>query len=227
MLSTTETVIRLLLATVLRSLVGLERERKEGAAGLRTHMLVCLGSCLIMIVSAFGFDDILGRANITLDPSRMAAQVVSGVGFIGAGTILFLRPQIIRGLTTAAGLWSMAGVGLSVGGGLYFAAVMTTLIILIVLAFIKPLEKRFLNARKRGQISLTLTKQAGSLAEIETQVSLHNLTLREIIITSSGDPAKNMVRLFFSEKASLKNIILLMEELRNITGVEEVSSSLK
>ena len=91
MLSGTEIIIRLALASLFGALIGLERERKDWSAGLRTHMMVCVGSCLIMIVSAFGFTDILGTANVTLDPSRIAAQVVSGIGFIGAGAILFIK----------------------------------------------------------------------------------------------------------------------------------------
>jgi putative Mg2+ transporter-C (MgtC) family protein len=118
-------LIRLLVAAVLGSLVGLERERGEWAAGLRTHMLVSLGACLFMIVSAYGFSGVLGKPAVVLDPSRIAAQVVTGVGFLGAGTIL-MRGQIVRGLTTAASLWAVAAVGLASGGGLYPEAVATT-----------------------------------------------------------------------------------------------------
>jgi putative Mg2+ transporter-C (MgtC) family protein len=91
MLAWDEILIRLITASVLGAFIGLERERKTWTAGMRTHMLVCVGSCLIMIVSAFGFQDILSKENITLDPSRIAAKVVSGIGFIGAGTILFQK----------------------------------------------------------------------------------------------------------------------------------------
>jgi putative Mg2+ transporter-C (MgtC) family protein len=116
MLSWNEIIIRLALASFFGALIGLERERKEWAAGLRTHMMVSVGSCLIMMVSAFGFSDILGTEHVTLDPSRIAAQVVSGIGFIGAGAILFLKQGTIRGLTTAAGLWTIAAIGLATGG---------------------------------------------------------------------------------------------------------------
>jgi len=133
-----EILLRLILAAVLGSLVGMERERLDWAAGLRTHMLVCLGSTLFMLVSAFGFADILGTPGIGLDPSRIAAQVVSGVGFLGAGTII-LRREAVRGLTTAASVWTVAAVGLAVGGGLYFAAISATVLILVILAGIKPL----------------------------------------------------------------------------------------
>lgn len=109
-------------------------------------MLVCGGSALIMLVSAFGFADVLGEKNVVLDPSRIAAQVVSGIGFLGAGSIL-LRGEIVRSLTTAASLWSVAGIGLAVGGGIYTAALGATIIILIVLAGVKPLERRFISVK--------------------------------------------------------------------------------
>lgn len=143
MLPTEEILIRLGLAALFGAFIGLERERKDWAAGLRTHMMVSVGSCLIMIVSSFGFEDVLslGKENITLDPSRVAAQVVSGIGFIGAGTILFLKQGRIRGLTTAAGLWTVAAIGLATGGGLYIAAAATTVIALTILWAMQPLEK--------------------------------------------------------------------------------------
>jgi putative Mg2+ transporter-C (MgtC) family protein len=147
MLPDWELVLRLLIAAALGSLIGAERERLAWAAGLRTHMLVCVGACLFMIVSAFGFADILGPSNIILDPSRIAAQVVSGIGFLGAGSIL-LRGDMVRGLTTAASLWTVAAVGLAVGGGLYIEATAATFVILVILAGIKPLEEWF---KRRSQ----------------------------------------------------------------------------
>ena len=140
MISDWEIALRLLIAAGLGSLIGFERERLLWAAGIRTHMLVCVGACLVMIVSAFGFSDIMGTKDVVLDPSRVAAQVVSGIGFLGAGSIL-LRNSVVRGLTTAASIWTVAGIGLAVGGGLYFAGVASTLIILIILAGVKPLEE--------------------------------------------------------------------------------------
>jgi putative Mg2+ transporter-C (MgtC) family protein len=140
MLSDWDLALRLLLAAGLGSLIGAERERLAWTAGLRTHMLVCVGSSLIMIVSAFGFADIVGSYHVILDPSRVAAQVVSGIGFLGAGSIL-LRGDVVKGLTTAASLWTVAAIGLAVGGGLYLAATLATVIILVILAGIKPLEE--------------------------------------------------------------------------------------
>ena len=108
-------VLRLLVAGILGAIIGLDREYRAKEAGYRTHFLVSLGSALIMIVSQYGFQDIIKENSVSLDPSRVAAQVVSGIGFIGAGTII-LQKQIVRGLTTAAGIWATAGIGLAVGG---------------------------------------------------------------------------------------------------------------
>lgn len=153
------TILRLCVAIVLGALVGAERERGERAAGIRTHALVCLGSALIIIVSAFGFADILGTQNVTLDPSRIAAQVVSGIGFLGAGTIL-LRKEIVKGLTTAAGIWLVAGIGLACGAGLLWEAVITTALALLVLAGLRPIERRFFPRRNQHSIRLRISPDA-------------------------------------------------------------------
>ncbi|HZS00246.1 MAG TPA: MgtC/SapB family protein, partial [Chloroflexota bacterium] len=142
MITPEQMILRLVLATVLGAIVGVERERLERAAGLRTHALVGVGAALFMLVSVFGFGDVVDMPGVTLDPSRVAAQVVSGIGFLGAGTIIFQR-EIVRGLTTAASVWAVAAIGLAVGGGLYLAAFGATILTLLILAGLKPLENRF------------------------------------------------------------------------------------
>jgi putative Mg2+ transporter-C (MgtC) family protein len=168
MITWEETLIRLILAAFFGALIGIERERKEWAAGLRTHMMVCVGSCLIMVVSAFGFSDIIHTEGVSLDPSRIAAQVVSGIGFIGAGTIMFLKQGVIRGLTTASGLWTVAAIGLATGGGMYFAAGATTLIALIILWLLKPIENSMFK-RTKGT-SLTLRVKSDSSTQIPASI---------------------------------------------------------
>ena len=133
-------VLRLLVAGILGTVIGLEREYRAKEAGYRTHFLVSLGSALIMIVSQYGFEDILREDNVSLDPSRVAAQVVSGIGFIGAGTII-LQKQIVRGLTTAAGIWATAGIGLAVGAGMYTISIAATLLTLAGLELLSILFK--------------------------------------------------------------------------------------
>lgn len=140
MISDWEMCYRLLLAALYGSLIGIQREHLFWTAGLRTHMLVCAGACLIMIVSAFGFSVALTQPGTQLDPSRIAAQVVSGIGFLGAGSIM-MRGEVIKGLTTAASLWAVAGIGLAVGGGLYMLGAVATFLILIILIAIRPVER--------------------------------------------------------------------------------------
>lgn len=159
----TEISIRLAVAALFGAIIGLERERKNWVAGLRTHMLVCVGAALTMMVSAYGFEDVMGARNIVLDPSRIAAQVISGIGFIGAGTILFLKQGIVRGLTTAAGLWTVAAIGLATGGGMYFAAMMTTALVLVILLIIQPLEKRFTKRFRHRKLKITTCNKAKSI----------------------------------------------------------------
>ena len=135
---TTEFILRLFIAGILGSIIGLDREYRAKEAGYRTHFLVSLGSALIMIVSQHGFSEILDTPNVNLDPSRIASQVVTGIGFIGAGTII-LHKQIVRGLTTAAGIWATSGIGLAIGAGMYelgISATILTLIGLEVLSFL-------------------------------------------------------------------------------------------
>ncbi|MBO7147039.1 MAG: MgtC/SapB family protein [Lentisphaeria bacterium] len=126
---TVELIIRLILAGVMGSLIGLEREYRAKEAGMRTHFLVALGSALIMIVSQWGFQDGIDGTRAA-DASRVAAQIVSGIGFIGAGTIM-MQKQFVRGLTTAAGLWVAAGIGMAIGGGLYLLGCISTVLTLI------------------------------------------------------------------------------------------------
>ena len=122
--------LRLFVAGAMGVLIGLEREYRAKEAGYRTHFLVALGSALMMIVSQYGFTAVLKTDLIRVDPSRIAAQVVSGIGFIGAGTII-LQKQIVRGLTTAAGIWATSGIGLAVGAGMYAIGIAATLLVLL------------------------------------------------------------------------------------------------
>ena len=125
-------ILRIFVAALLGGAIGLEREYRAKEAGFRTHFLVALGSALFMIVSAYGFEDVVMLPGHRLDVSRIAAQVVSGIGFIGAGTIIFHKSEnVVRGLTTAAGVWVVAAIGLACGGGMYKLAIASTLLVLV------------------------------------------------------------------------------------------------
>ena len=152
---TTEFILRIFIAGLLGGAIGLEREYRAKEAGFRTHFLVGLGSGLFMILSAHGFSDVIINEATRHDVSRIAAQVVSGIGFIGAGCIIFQK-HAVRGLTTAAGLWVTAAIGMAAGAGLYLLAIETTALVLIGLeAFNHALRhmNRRENPSKNGENS--------------------------------------------------------------------------
>ncbi|WP_236559988.1 MgtC/SapB family protein [Paraburkholderia domus] len=215
-----EILSRLLMAALLGSVIGFERERLNWAAGLRTHMLVCVGASLMMMVSAFGFADALGQKNVVLDPSRVAAQVVSGIGFLGAGSIL-LRGEVVRGLTTAASLWSVAGIGLAVGGGMYTAAFGATIIILIILAGVKPLERRFISVRQQRSIQLLAERGSVSLDSLHRALGTGSIRVKQFIVQQSeDDPELDDVQIALS-RASSNEFAAICARLEMMAGVRE------
>jgi putative Mg2+ transporter-C (MgtC) family protein len=135
-------VIQLLLATVLGGVIGLEREYKRRQAGIRTYSLVCLGAAFFTIVSFETFRLFVNQPGIIFDPARIVGQIVLGIGFLGAGLIIF-RDTHIEGLTTAAGLWVAAAVGVAVGTKLYFSAIFVTLLAIFILAGLRRVEEKF------------------------------------------------------------------------------------
>jgi putative Mg2+ transporter-C (MgtC) family protein len=155
--------MRLLLAGSLGAIIGLDREYRAKEAGFRTHFLVCLGSALFMIISQYGFADIVKANGANYDGARVAAQIVSGIGFLGAGTIIFHK-QFIRGLTTAAGMWATAGIGMAIGGGMYFLGVAATILVLI------GLEVLTLAFGKIGLSSISITFYTSDKANLEKVV---------------------------------------------------------
>lgn len=220
MISNWELVLRLLVAGGLGSLIGAERERLVWAAGLRTHMLVSVGACLFMIVSAFGFADILGTPNVVLDPSRIAAQVVSGIGFLGAGSIL-LRGDVVRGLTTAASLWTVAAIGLAVGGGLYLAAIAATIVILVILAGIKPLERRLQQRSQTYQLVIKATHGKLPMGAINDAVGYRSRRISHYICTQSEDAAFDQIHITLMH-VSPEDVTEVMDILKRIPDVQQV-----
>ncbi|HET7110498.1 MAG TPA: MgtC/SapB family protein [Gemmatimonadales bacterium] len=224
MLPPSEVVIRLLLAAALGSVIGLERERLLWAAGLRTHMLVSVGSTLVMIVSAYGFAGVVNTPGVSLDPSRVAAQVVSGIGFLGAGTIL-LRQEVIRGLTTAASLWAVAAIGLAVGGGLYFPAVAATALILLILLGLKPLERRlFAGHRELQSVIVRLDPARTSRVQVENAVAKANVPVRQFRAVAGSSPTEEAIELVVGAD-SVEDMAGLVAFLKHIPGVRTVVAS--
>jgi putative Mg2+ transporter-C (MgtC) family protein len=224
MIDNLEIAERLALAALLGSLVGFERERLLWAAGVRTHMLVSVGSCLLMITSAYGFQEAIQQAHVVLDPSRVAAQVVSGVGFLGAGSIL-LRGNVVRGLTTAASVWSVAAIGLATGGGLWFAAALTTGIILVILIGVKPLEEAY---RARVQsVVLTVEAERGviSLDGVQKLLRVRGGQIKRISALPGADDLDTVT--LHLVKVSQSDIRTSIARLKEEPGVHKVDAERK
>jgi len=223
MIETTEIILRLATAAVLGGLVGLDRERLEWAAGLRTHMLVCLGSTLAMIVSAYGFEEILGHENVELDPSRIASLVISGIGFIGAGTILFIKRKVIYGLTTAAGLWTVAAVGLAVGGGMYWAAIAATIITLLILTAIKQVENRFFSNVKDRSIRISFQHASLTMLAVSQLLQQHKVDFDEITLQRPEKGYIDELEIVINKSAEEGKVLTVIDALRAQEGIREVS----
>lgn len=213
-----EILFRLFLASVFGGLIGLERERKDWTAGMRTHMMVSLGSALIMMVSSFGFSDVLGRENIVLDPSRIAAQVVSGIGFIGAGTILFMNKGRIRGLTTAAGLWTVAAIGLATGSGMYLAAGTATVFALIILWAMQPLERRITQKFKQKTLSIE-AKASANTKDILAQFEENHVPFVSLSIDKTGNGFFIQMKLENLELEKIKTVINKLQQNADINKI--------
>lgn len=153
-------LVRILLAILLGFILGLERELYKRPAGLRTHILVCMASCLIMLVSMYGFD--------SGDPARVAAQVVSGIGFLGAGAIMREdKGNSIKGITTAATIWLSAMIGLACGNGFYFGAILVTICSLVILTILRSFERKMAASSKyNAKVFLTIKEQEDLLKNI-------------------------------------------------------------
>jgi putative Mg2+ transporter-C (MgtC) family protein len=222
-ISHSEATVRLLVATLLGGLIGWEREHNNHPAGLRTHILVSVGSALIMLLSIYGFSDFVDEKNVRMDPARLAAQVVSGIGFLGAGTIL-RQGLTVSGLTTAASLWVVAGIGLSAGAGFVFPAVVTTLLALVSLEVLNRME-RFIFTRKRLKlIRILVADEPGILGELATRIGEVGGSVRKVRI-DEGDPSEETVEITFTVRlAEGISVVKLVEAAREISGVKEVKT---
>jgi putative Mg2+ transporter-C (MgtC) family protein len=216
-------LLRLGVALVLGALVGLERERGERAAGLRTHALVALGACLSMIVSAFGFADILGVHNVTLDPSRIAAQVISGIGFLGAGTIL-LRKEIVKGLTTAAAIWVVAAIGLACGAGLLLEAIFTTILTLAVLTLLQPLRGHIRRSPDMHHLRIKVTAAPALLSRVYDICLQVGVTMEQIEVQTGNGSDKMEIACATSAASQLTKSLIA---LRTAPGMDTITINLR
>lgn len=210
-------LIRIAIAGVLGGLIGLERQMHAKEAGLRTHILVAVGSAMYMLVSKYGFTDMLDEDHVSLDPSRIAAQVVSGMGFLGAGTIL-IQKQIVKGLTTAAGLWVTASIGLVIGSGMYEIGVYGTVLALIVLELFRRLSHQLMGRHHTFVVNLT----PKSVPLILLVLQRENIRYGQISITNR-DEEKGLCEMRIDVTLSRKKPVgLLYEKLFEVNGVKSL-----
>lgn len=210
-------LIRLTLAFILAGIVGFEREKKGHAAGLRTHILVCMGAALTTLTGIFCVES-LGFGS---DPMRIGAQVVSGIGFIGAGTIMVTRGTHVKGLTTAAGLWSTAAIGLALGAGFYEGAVICTLFISIVISRLKGLD-RILNKRKKYMDVYIEIYGTTNVNPVLDKLNELGIGINETDITSPKSGKADNVGVSFELYSKGNNRLTEKEVTELVRGIEHI-----
>jgi putative Mg2+ transporter-C (MgtC) family protein len=218
-------LIRLLLALALGGLVGFEREQSNHAAGFRTNILVCLGSCLLMLLSMYGFSSFVDETNVRVDPARLAAAVITGIGFLGAGTILFTGKSI-TGLTTAASLWVVSAIGLAVGAGFYFASGVTTVMVLVTLWAFNKLEKRYISAKREHLIKVKARDFSTTLQSLNELLVRKKIIIRKIQLEQSSDDKdqdETVLQMYVTLPKAEKQLALL-DQIKHLEGVRWVSS---
>lgn len=208
--------IKILTATILGLLIGYDREKKMKSAGLKTNMLICLGACMYTAVSLLTSEDVA-----TADPNRMAAQIVSGIGFLGAGSIIQSRGSVI-GMTTAATIWLVAAIGITVGMGYPVVASLFTVTVLIVLTFIGPIYKLMERTGERKVVHLEILSKGGVKHSVK-EVVLEEVDVIHEIFEKIIDPDSNQRLLNIYISLHPRRIPILMEELANIIQVKKVN----
>lgn len=207
-------IVRILLSIFIGGLIGLERELKNRPAGLRTYMIVSLGACLIMLTNQYVY-----QVFDTGDPVRMGAQVISGIGFLGAGTIMVTRRNQIKGLTTAAGLWTAAGVGLAIGIGFYEAAILGGVAIYLIMTLLQFIDRNVQRKSKSLELYVELSKEC-TLGDFLRQLRSRELEISDIQ-HENAQIGENGIRgyiLYIKQKKRLGHLELL-EDIRSISGI--------
>lgn len=212
-------VVRLLLACLLGGIIGYERESTNRPAGFRTHILVCVGAALIMITAEYVSRRYAGLTNV--DPTRLGAQVVSGIGFLGAGTII--REGVnVRGLTTAASLWAVSCVGIAAGIGFYGGAVIATAIIYITLISLKRTEKHIARKNLRSLFRIRTRNIPGQISAIGCIFGKYSVTIKNIEFLNDADEDEIHIKYFVRIPGNVSPE-KIMDELQRLEGIKDVS----
>ena len=222
-------VLRIMLSVICGGLIGLEREEKRRPAGFRTHILVCLGSTIIMILSEDMFRAYHKEFNITSDPLRLGAQVISGIGFLGAGTIMRYGNSI-KGLTTAASLWTVAAIGLSLGSGFYLLGVLSTVIVFIILVAFNTAERKWYKKKRifnTFEINITMENNTETLGKVILIYQKFNAKILEMKFlkeetepTNANDIPIALYTVFRLEPGL--NVSVIIQAINNLEGIINV-----
>lgn len=210
--------LRLMLACLLGGVIGYEREQTHRPAGFRTHILVCVGSALVMVTSEYLFRKYSGIVN--MDPARLGAQVISGIGFLGAGTIM-REGFNVKGLTTAASLWTVCCVGLAAGSGYYEGAVLATLIVFLTLITLKRLENHFIRKSNFRILYIQVKNYPEAFGVISAAVNTYGAAIKSLEFVNNDTDSVRVMKLVvrITEK---KDFLQLTEKLYELEGVQKV-----
>lgn len=217
-----EVLMRLVLSCVMGGIIGYERQARHKSAGLRTNILVCLGSCLVMLLSQSLYQDVEGKTNA--DPARLAAQVVSGIGFLGAGAIM-KEGVTVTGLTTAACLWVVAGVGLAVGAGFYVGAGITTALVFLICGYLTRFDF-WMGHETFLTLSIIMVERPGQISRISNLLDMMHLKVRGIRMKANTernpkDPEVNLeLDLEGAQRIDRGAVVDAVKNLRGIISVE-------
>lgn len=211
-------MIRLLAAALCGGIIGFERKNRLKDAGVRTHLIVSLGSALMMIVSKYGFFDVVVFDSISLDASRIAANIVSGVGFLGAG-IIFVRGMTVSGLTTAAGIWATSGVGMAIGAGMYTMGGFSTLLIVVVQIL---LHKHFkvLQPAVGEQLLLRLADDPNALSGLRRQIAELSIEILSFKVERNDRDLDVELSLKLPDKVMRNQLLDLLEQNPSVQSIE-------
>ena len=210
-----EYLVRIFVAACLGLLIGSERKNRNKSAGIRTHVIVALGAALIMVVSKYGFMDVEKA-----DAARVAAQVVSGIGFLGAG-VIFVRNNLVNGLTTAAGIWATAGVGLALGAGMYVVGISSALLVLLI-QFVMHRIAYFADVASGGLIRMTLVKREGIVQSMEDYLQREKLSVISVKINKTKkDEVKLEFDVVFPPGYKKTKLLARLVEMDDVLAVSE------
>lgn len=209
--------IRLIISLILSSLIGLDRESTKKPAGLRTHVLVCISSTLIMLLSIYIFEIYKGESNI--QPDRLGAQVISGIGFLGAGTII-REGNSVKGLTTAASLWAVACIGLAIGAGFYFGGCIATIFVLVTLIAFPKINYKIINKISYLNLIVVSLNKPGQIGKIGKIIGDYGFIIENIDLESNknGFVSIDIILKVFDSKKSLE----IINDIANLEGITEV-----